>query len=217
MATSVKPVPDGASVVIPRLVCQDVAAAIEFCTHTFGAVERVRRPGPDGAVGACPAHDWPGDDHDRSRVAHAAEPRSEARRQFARGDLRLRRRTWTRPSRARSPAERRCSFPCRTSSGVTGSRGSWTRPAMCGQWRHGSKRPRLRRETAAGPASAMRRVTRERPCVSARVRSAWTSGWDSRTRPADSGCKMARAFGKVAPRCPSAALRDSCLLRRQVG
>ena len=51
MATSVKPIPDGASVVIPRLVCQDVAAAIEFCTHTFGAVERVRRPGPDGAAG----------------------------------------------------------------------------------------------------------------------------------------------------------------------
>lgn len=51
MATSVKPIPDGASVVIPRLVCQDVVAAIEFCTHTFGAVERVRRPGPDGAAG----------------------------------------------------------------------------------------------------------------------------------------------------------------------
>ena len=50
MATSVKPVPDGASVIIPRLTCQDAAAAIEFCTRTFGAVERVRRPGPDGAV-----------------------------------------------------------------------------------------------------------------------------------------------------------------------
>ena len=50
MATSVTPVPEGASVVIPRLVCQDVGAAIDFCTHTFGAVERVRRPGPDGVV-----------------------------------------------------------------------------------------------------------------------------------------------------------------------
>jgi PhnB protein len=50
MATSIKPVPEGASVVIPRLVCQDVGAAIDFCTHTFGAVERVRRPGPDGVV-----------------------------------------------------------------------------------------------------------------------------------------------------------------------
>ena len=50
MATSVKPVPEGASVVIPRLICQDAAAEIDFCTHTFGALERVRRPGPDGAV-----------------------------------------------------------------------------------------------------------------------------------------------------------------------
>src|SRR5436305_14379220 len=46
----VKGVPDGASVVIPRLFCRDVAAAIDFCTNTFGAVERVRRPGPDGSV-----------------------------------------------------------------------------------------------------------------------------------------------------------------------
>jgi len=50
MATSVKPVPEGASVVIPRLICQDAAAAIDFCTHTFGAVERVRRADPDGTV-----------------------------------------------------------------------------------------------------------------------------------------------------------------------
>jgi PhnB protein len=50
MATKAKGVPDGASVVIPRLVCRDPAAAIEFCASTFGAVERVRRPGPDGTV-----------------------------------------------------------------------------------------------------------------------------------------------------------------------
>ena len=50
MASSVKPIPDGTSVVIPRLVCQKPAAAIEFCTHTFGAVEVSRRPGPDGTV-----------------------------------------------------------------------------------------------------------------------------------------------------------------------
>jgi len=50
MATSTKPVPDGASVIIPRLTCQDPAAAIAFCTSTFGAVERVRRPGPQGGV-----------------------------------------------------------------------------------------------------------------------------------------------------------------------
>jgi PhnB protein len=50
MTSSVKGVPDGASAVIPRLVCRDPAAAIDFCAGTFGAVERGRRPGPDGAV-----------------------------------------------------------------------------------------------------------------------------------------------------------------------
>ncbi len=50
MATKLKGIPEGASVVIPRLTCRDPAAAIEFCASTFGAVERVRRPGPDGTV-----------------------------------------------------------------------------------------------------------------------------------------------------------------------
>ena len=50
MATAAKGVPEGASAVIPRLFCRDVAAEIEFCKNTFNAVERVRRPGPDGTV-----------------------------------------------------------------------------------------------------------------------------------------------------------------------
>ncbi len=50
MAVDVKAIPEGASVVIPRLVCRDPAAAIDFCVKTFGAIERGRRPGPDGAV-----------------------------------------------------------------------------------------------------------------------------------------------------------------------
>ena len=50
MASKVKGIPDGASVVIPRLVCRDPAAAINFCASTFDAVERLRRPGPDGTV-----------------------------------------------------------------------------------------------------------------------------------------------------------------------
>src|SRR5690348_11251970 len=50
MATSVKGIPEGASVVIPRLFCRDVVAEIEFCKNTYGAVELVRRPGPNGAV-----------------------------------------------------------------------------------------------------------------------------------------------------------------------
>ena len=50
MASKVKPIPDGASRVIPMLVCRDPAALIDFCKSTFGAEERVRRPGPGGTV-----------------------------------------------------------------------------------------------------------------------------------------------------------------------
>src|SRR6266513_5171167 len=50
MANKIKGIPDGASIIIPRLVCRDPASAIDFCAKTFGAVERVRRPGPDGKV-----------------------------------------------------------------------------------------------------------------------------------------------------------------------
>jgi PhnB protein len=45
-----KPIPDGVPVVMPVLVCRDAAAEIDFCKTTFGAVELVRRPGPDGTV-----------------------------------------------------------------------------------------------------------------------------------------------------------------------
>lgn len=45
-----KGVPEGASAVIPRLFCRDVVAELEFCVNVFGAVEGVRRPGPDGGV-----------------------------------------------------------------------------------------------------------------------------------------------------------------------
>lgn len=48
--SKVKPIPDGASIVMPVLVCRDASAEIEFCKTAFGAVERVRRPGPDGTV-----------------------------------------------------------------------------------------------------------------------------------------------------------------------
>ena len=43
-----KGIPGNSAVVIPRLVCRDVPAAIDFCTHTFGAVAVNPRPGPDG-------------------------------------------------------------------------------------------------------------------------------------------------------------------------
>ena len=45
-----KGIPEGTSVVIPRLVCRDPAAAIEFCAKTFDAVDLGGRPGPDGRV-----------------------------------------------------------------------------------------------------------------------------------------------------------------------
>ena len=50
MPNKVKGVPDNSSVVMPRLVCRDPAAAIDFCARTFGAVELNRRPGPDGTT-----------------------------------------------------------------------------------------------------------------------------------------------------------------------
>jgi PhnB protein len=48
MAARYKGVPEGASAFIPRLVCRDVEAQIEFCCEALGAVEALRRPGPDG-------------------------------------------------------------------------------------------------------------------------------------------------------------------------
>ena len=35
---------------MPRLVCRDAAAEMEFCLRTFGAEELNRRPGPGGTV-----------------------------------------------------------------------------------------------------------------------------------------------------------------------
>jgi len=50
MTEPAKRIPTGISVVTPRLFCSDPAALIAFCTTTFGAVERGRRPGPDGKI-----------------------------------------------------------------------------------------------------------------------------------------------------------------------
>src|SRR5688500_17402903 len=50
MPPRAKGIPEGASVVIPRLFCRDPAAEIEFCKTTFGAEEGVRRPGADGKL-----------------------------------------------------------------------------------------------------------------------------------------------------------------------
>src|SRR5438552_2449874 len=47
---ALKGIPDGVSVVTPRLFCPDIVSEIDFCKNAFGAVELGRRPGPDGAV-----------------------------------------------------------------------------------------------------------------------------------------------------------------------
>ncbi len=50
MSGGVQGVPEDSSVVMPRLVCRDPAAAVAFCIRVLGAVELNRRPGPDGTV-----------------------------------------------------------------------------------------------------------------------------------------------------------------------
>lgn len=50
MADKVKGIPENSSRIIPRLVCKDGAAEIDFCRETFAAVELNRRLGPDGMM-----------------------------------------------------------------------------------------------------------------------------------------------------------------------
>jgi PhnB protein len=50
MPDGVKGIPENSSVVIPRLVCRDVAAAVEFYKDALGASDLGSRPGPDGKV-----------------------------------------------------------------------------------------------------------------------------------------------------------------------
>ena len=50
MATNAGKLPNNTSIIIPRLVCRDPASEIDFCVRAFEAVERNRRPGPDGSV-----------------------------------------------------------------------------------------------------------------------------------------------------------------------
>ena len=48
--STIKPIPDTSSPLIPMLVCRNVPAQIEFCKTALGAVELGRRAGPDGAA-----------------------------------------------------------------------------------------------------------------------------------------------------------------------
>lgn len=50
MANKVKGIPDNSSRIIPRLICKDGEAEIDFCLATFEAVEINRRMGPDNMM-----------------------------------------------------------------------------------------------------------------------------------------------------------------------
>lgn len=50
MTNKVRGIPDNSSRIIPRLLCNDGAAEIDFCIETFDAVELNRRLGPDGMM-----------------------------------------------------------------------------------------------------------------------------------------------------------------------
>ena len=43
-----RPLPQGTPLVIPRLVCRDADAEVDFCVKALGAAEGVRRAGADG-------------------------------------------------------------------------------------------------------------------------------------------------------------------------
>ena len=45
----VKSIPQGVQAVFPMLVCKNPEAEMSFCASAFGAIEQVRRPGPDGS------------------------------------------------------------------------------------------------------------------------------------------------------------------------
>ena len=44
-----KAIPEGVQAVFPMLVCKSPEAQLNVCAAAFGAVEQVRRPGPDGS------------------------------------------------------------------------------------------------------------------------------------------------------------------------
>jgi len=51
MPQQVKPIPDGYSAVTPYLFIQGATKALDFYKQIFGAVERLRIPGPNSTVG----------------------------------------------------------------------------------------------------------------------------------------------------------------------
>lgn len=49
MRVAAKSIPEGVQAVFPMLVCPNPEAEMKFCAAAFGAIEQVRRPGPDGS------------------------------------------------------------------------------------------------------------------------------------------------------------------------
>jgi len=49
-STKVKGIPDNSSIIIPRLICKDPGAEIDFCVAVFEAKVLNRRPGPNATV-----------------------------------------------------------------------------------------------------------------------------------------------------------------------
>lgn len=47
---SPQPVPTGMHTVTPHIVCDNAAAAIDFCVRAFGATELMRLPGAEGRI-----------------------------------------------------------------------------------------------------------------------------------------------------------------------
>ena len=79
MANKVKGIPEGASVVIPRLVCRDPAGLIEFCEHV--RCGRARPPARSGwKGGACVDDDRPRYGDDRERTADFEETTEQERK-----------------------------------------------------------------------------------------------------------------------------------------
>ena len=50
MPGKVKPIPEGFHSVTPYLVVRDAARALDFYKRAFGALERLRMPGPGGKI-----------------------------------------------------------------------------------------------------------------------------------------------------------------------
>jgi len=157
MTTEYKGVPDGASAIIPRLVCRDVEAEIDFCCQTFGAVEGVRRLGPDGKVAHAMLRFGPA-----MLMLEAEWPTLPSRAPNVDGSspvvIYVYVAELTPQSAARWLAGRRSSYRWRRNSGVIAWGGCATQRATCGRSRRASKKRRRISGASDGPVPWKRRT-----------------------------------------------------------